>query len=274
MTLRRPALPTEPGEAARALLPSAIPLVAAAVEITRPFALLALVAGLAVALRREAPVGWAWAAAIPVAISLTWELLPDPVADPTGLDCTNPASPPAVGRLVEAVIILVAVTGLAWLLRSSWRELGIRRPAKPVVQLSVAAFVVLAPLGLLLGPWLGGPFFGPIALDLSQPAALVPALVYALSNATLEEVAYRGALLRWAGRIVGMAPAVVIQAVVFGVAHGGSGYVASPLPVMAAMIAGGLIAGSIAVRTRSLLLPIAAHAALNLPLYYYFACPG
>jgi len=35
---------------------------------------------------------------------------------------------------------------------------------------------------------------------------------------------------------------------------------------------GGLLAGVIAVRTRSLLLPIAVHIGLDIPIYYSFAC--
>jgi len=274
VTLRRPALPTDPGEALRGGLPIVLVLLAAAVPLARPIVLVALIAGLAVALRREAAVRWVWAAPVAVVVSLTWELLPAIRADPLGADCARLTSPPAMWRLAEAVLVVLVVTVLAYLLRSSWRELGIRRPARPVVSFALATFLVLAPLGLLLGAWLGGPFFGPFRLDLTQPAALLPALIFAFSNATLEELAYRGALLRWAGRVVGIAPAVVVQAVVFGVAHGGSGFVGSPLPVMAAMIGGGLIAGFLAVRTRSLLLPIAAHAALDMPLYAYFACPG
>mgnify|MGYP003297602116 CR=1 FL=1 len=42
--------------------------------------------------------------------------------------------------------------------------------------------------------------------------------------------------------------------------------------VMAATAAAGLILGAMALRTRSLLLPIAIHVALDLPIYYYFAC--
>jgi membrane protease YdiL (CAAX protease family) len=41
---------------------------------------------------------------------------------------------------------------------------------------------------------------------------------------------------------------------------------------MAATTAGALIAAVIAIRTRSLLLPMAIHVALDLPIYYYFAC--
>jgi membrane protease YdiL (CAAX protease family) len=41
---------------------------------------------------------------------------------------------------------------------------------------------------------------------------------------------------------------------------------------MAAMVAGGLLAGLIVRRTGSLLPVVLLHAALDLPLYYYFAC--
>ena len=46
----------------------------------------------------------------------------------------------------------------------------------------------------------------------------------------------------------------------------------SPLLLMAALGLGGLIAGAIAVRTRSLLLPVAVHIGLDIPIYYAFAC--
>ena len=41
---------------------------------------------------------------------------------------------------------------------------------------------------------------------------------------------------------------------------------------MVALGLGGLIAGVIAVRTRSLLLPMAVHIGLDIPIYYAFAC--
>jgi membrane protease YdiL (CAAX protease family) len=37
---------------------------------------------------------------------------------------------------------------------------------------------------------------------------------------------------------------------------------------------GGLLAGFIALRTRSLLIPIAVHIGLDLPIYFAFACPN
>ena len=102
--------------------------------------------------------------------------------------------------------------------------------------------------------------------------AIVPALVFAVANGTMEELAYRGALLGWSAKVMGVAPAVVGQAVVFGLAHSGSDVVGNGLPLMLALGVGGLIAGIIAVRTRSLLLPMAIHIGLDIPIYYAFAC--
>ncbi|MGK2852275.1 MAG: CPBP family glutamic-type intramembrane protease [Candidatus Limnocylindrales bacterium] len=48
----------------------------------------------------------------------------------------------------------------------------------------------------------------------------------------------------------------------------------SLVPLVLAMGVGGLLAGIIAVRTRSLLVPIAVHVGLDIPIYYAFACPG
>ncbi len=41
---------------------------------------------------------------------------------------------------------------------------------------------------------------------------------------------------------------------------------------MLALGVGGLLAGVIAVRTRSLLIPIAVHVGLDLPIYFALAC--
>ena len=65
---------------------------------------------------------------------------------------------------------------------------------------------------------------------------------------------------------------LLVSAVVFGLAHSGSDVVGNGLPLMLALGAGGLIAGIIAVRTRSLLLPMAIHIGLDIPIYYALAC--
>jgi membrane protease YdiL (CAAX protease family) len=217
-------------------------------------------------------VRWTWAAPIPVVVSLTWGLLTPPIADPGGADCTSPASPPAVWRATEAAMVIAALVVLAVVLRARSSDLGLRWPRRAAVQLALVGALVLGPIGLVVGALLARPFFGTFELDLSQPGFLVPALAFAIANGVMEELAYRGALLNWTSKVTGSWLALVGQAVVFGVAHGGSDVGGSPIVLMAGLALGGLMAGWIALRTRSLLVPIAWHVALDLPLYVYLAC--
>jgi len=257
---------------AAAALPILIVVVGALARDLRPVALVALMAGAVISFVRDEDARWLWAACLPVSVNLAWGLLPTPLADPRGDDCGNPLSPPAVWRVAEAVLVLAATVIIAWRLREKRAGIGLRAPSRIVIAAAGAAFVVFGPLGLLLGATLAAPFFGSFALDVGQVGAVVPALLFAVSNGTMEEIVYRGACMTWAARVVGLLPAVALQAVLFGLAHGGPDFVGNPAPVMLAMSAGAVVAAAIAIRTRSLLLPIAAHVALDLPLYYYFAC--
>jgi hypothetical protein len=272
VTLGRRPLPADLADAARSGVPIGLLILAAAIPAARLVVLVALVAGLLVAIRRQAPVRWAWAAPIPVAVHLCWGLMSAPLADPLGGDCTDPASPPAVWRATEALLALGSLAVLVYVLRARRSDLGLRWPARAVVRLAVLGAVILGPIGLLLGAWLARPFFGTFELDLSRPGFLVPALVFALANGIMEELAYRGALVGWTSRVTGTWLALVGQAVVFGVAHGGTDVGGSPVALMFALGVGGFVAGVIALRTRSLLVPIAWHVALDLPLYVYLAC--
>src|SRR5436190_22092703 len=263
---------TEWGSRLLLAAPLVVLLLPAGVQAVRLPALTMLVVGLVVLRLTRRPVADAWAACVPIAVSLAWGIGGQPSDASDCSDCANPLSPPATWRLAEAVLVLAAVGLVGRAIGSSRRELGLRAPAGWLGPASIVGFAVLAPAGLLLGAWLAGPFFGSFQLDVSQPAAIVPALVFALANGTTEELAYRGAMIGWLGRVVDFRVALVAQAVVFGVAHAGPGYVGSPLPVMAAMAAGGLLAGLIVHRTGSLLPVVLLHAALDLPLYYYFAC--
>lgn len=247
-------------------------ILAAAIPAARPFVLVALVAGVAVAIRRGAPVRWAWAAPIPVAVNLCWGLLTAPLANPLGGDCTDLDSPPAVWRATEAALALGSLVLLAYVLRARRSDLWLRWPARAVVRLAALGALVLGPIGLLVGALVAQPFFGEFELDLSRPGFLLPALVFALANGVMEELSYRGALLGWTSRVTGTWLAVIGQAIVFGLAHGGADVGGSPLVLMLALGAGGFVAGVITVRTRSLLVPIAWHVALDLPLYAYLAC--
>ncbi len=78
--------------------------------------------------------------------------------------------------------------------------------------------------------------------------------------------------MAWTGRVTGTWTALIAQAVVFGLAHGGPDVGGSPIVLMVALGFGGFIAGLITLRTRSLLLPMLWHIALDLPLYAYLAC--
>lgn len=274
MTTSRRFLPSDPADFLRAVVPLALLAVAAAVPALRLIIAAGLVGGTAVAIGRDAPVRWAWAAAIPVSVSLAWGAWPMPVASADGSDCASPASPIAVWRAAEAVIVLGVLAALAMLLGAARASLGLRLPARRWIRWAILGFVVSGPVALLLGPILARPFFGDVGYDLTVIGAIVPALIFATGNGVMEEVIYRGALLGWTARVMGVGPALVGQAIVFGLAHSGPDVVGSPLPLMLALGVGGLLAGVIAVRTRSLLIPIAVHIGLDIPIYYAFACPA
>jgi len=272
MSRGRRLLPTDLTDTARSGVPVGLLIAAAAVPVARPIVLAVLVAGFVIALRRQAPARWAWAAPIPVAVSLCWGLFPAPLADPTGGDCTDLDSPPAVWRAGEAILTLASLAALAYVLRARRSDLALRWPSRSVVRLAAAGAVVLGPIGLLLGAMLARPFFGTFELDLSRPGLFLPAFVFAIANGTMEELSYRGALLGWTSRVTGTSLAVIGQAVVFGLAHGGADVGGSPIVLMLALGTGGFVAGVIALQTRSLLVPMAWHVALDLPLYVYLAC--
>jgi membrane protease YdiL (CAAX protease family) len=249
---------------------------AAVAHPVRPVLALGLLAWLLATRRRQGSVPPALAAVLPVALILAWGALPQPVATPDVDWCEAPFSPPSLWRLAEAGIglfgALVLVVGGA----GSFRELGLRRPSGRVAVLSIAAFVVAGPVALFGGSLIGGLFFGRFELDVWRFGALVPALLFATSNALVEELAYRGAMRVWLVPALGVIGANLAQAIVFGLAHTGDDFDGPMAPVILAMVAGGFIGGVIARRTGSLAFLLAVHAAADLPIYYYWACrlPG
>ncbi|HET8785976.1 MAG TPA: CPBP family intramembrane glutamic endopeptidase [Candidatus Limnocylindrales bacterium] len=265
------ALPDDPRDLARSLVPIALLAVGAAVPPSRFAILFVLVAGTGIALSRNAPVRWTWAGAVPVAVSLFWGTFAAPVSGPDLVDCEDPASPVAVWRALEAIVVLLSLAAVALVLRASASTLYLRLPARRWWGWAIFGFLVTGPVALLLGPYLARPFFGDVSYTVLA-GALVPALVFAVSNGVMEEVIYRGALMGWSGRVTGLGPAVIGQAVVFGVAHSGADVIGFQLPLMLAMGIGGLLAGLITIRTRSLLIPIAIHIGLDIPIYFAFAC--
>ena len=235
-----------------------------------------LVAYLFLRTRGERPA--ALAAVLPAAAILAWRALPQPVADPTGADCANLVAPPAVWRFLEGAIGLIAVVALALDRGVHHRELGLRRGPAPVQALAVVSLLVITPLAMsfstVVGGSLGGVFFGNYRVDTSQPAAFLPALLFAASNSLAEELAYRGAMRTWLTPGLGIVGANLAQAIVFGLSHTGDDFVGmqAAIPTAASMVLLGVVGGVIARRTRSLTLPLAVHAAADVPLYFYWAC--
>jgi membrane protease YdiL (CAAX protease family) len=224
--------------------------------------------------QRDAPVVWLAAALLPVQARLVYETVA-PSISPTLEQCEDPVSPLALARVVEAAIVLGTLgASIALLGRRSIPALSLRVPSRRIVVLSIVGPLVAVPVALIVGPKLTGPFFGRIDIDLSRPLAILPAAILAIANATMEEAVFRGAVQGWGARSFGANGAIALQAVLFGVTHIGpdfqNGFVM--LPVLGAVTVGGLVAGVIVRRTGSLALPIAVHAALDVPLYYAFAC--
>ncbi len=233
----------------------------------------AVVLGLAViAAPRGSAWGWAAAAGLPVALLFAFGGL---VADRLlvgPFECADPLSPMAWMRVAQAVFVIGGIVLLARVLQTTVQEMGLRRPSRIEVVLGVAAIVLIPIPSLYLGAILAEPFFGQIDLDLSQPLVIVPALTLAVANGTMEELAYRGALMHWLSRAAGPLVGLVGQAVVFSLAHTGSDFTGPMLPVVLAIMAAGLIAGLIVRRTGSLWLPIIVHICFDVPLYYAAVC--
>lgn len=258
-----------------AWIPVALVAADALLPVLRLPVLLAVVAVAGVALLRRPsspPTGaWiAWIAVLPVAVALTVGLVPDPaVADPGA--CDDLLAAPVVRRVVQAALVLgtIAVLGARM---GDRRSLGIVMPPDRRVTFLAAATPVLVPIFFVAGPLLAGPFFGEVRLGLPSPAALLPAAVLAVANAAMEEAAYRGAVQRWGAGALGRGGAIVAQALMFGSAHQGADILAGGPLLWVGIVAGGLVAGVVADRTRSLLLPFAAHAAVDVPMALALTC--
>jgi membrane protease YdiL (CAAX protease family) len=255
-----------------ATLPIAVVFWAILVPPLRPAALAFVVAGFLYQRWRGSEAVWPWAATIPLATIITWSLLPALRALPGAASCTDLLSPPMVWRVSELGLVLVTVTVLARAVGAGRDHLPLGRGDRSFVALAAVAGFAIAPAALLLGEHAARPFFGTVHLQIALVGAVAPAVLFGFANATLEEVVYRGVLLRWMERSVGTLAAILVQATAFGLAHTGSDFISSPIPVLATMFVAGILAGLIVKRTGSLLVPIIVHAAFDIPLYYSLAC--
>jgi membrane protease YdiL (CAAX protease family) len=216
-----------------------------------------------------------WAACLAVALNLAWGGVPTAAFIGGDVACADRVAPFALLRVAGALLVLTSVALIVRLVRAAPREIGLRWPSRPWLLTSLILLPVIGAAAVILGPLLAEPFFGSMSSPAADLPAMAAALLFAVANASMEEVVYRGVLLRWLAPITGVASALALQAIVFGLGHGvGTDFIGSPLPVMAATAGAGLILGALALRTRSLLLPIAIHVALDIPVFLGKVCLG
>lgn len=249
----------------------AIALVAAVAPSLRPWAALALAAGWLALRIRQRPEAVAWAAVLPIGVAFSWPWVMGSDVALGSAGCADPLSAIVVRRLVQAGAVLAVVAMLALAHRSDLGELGLRRPAVGEGALAAVGLAVLAIGGLVVGPLVAQPFFG--ALDFPiPPAALLPAVLFGVTNAMLEELSYRGAMQAWIARQWPLSAAIGYQGLLFGVAHAGQDIVALQLPFVLLLASVGIAFGILRQRTGSLAIPIGIHVGSDIALYVGLAC--
>jgi membrane protease YdiL (CAAX protease family) len=145
--------------------------------------------------------------------------------------------------------------------------------------IALAVQILLLPgIGFLLRPLLGQPeVSGPAQdlLDKSQgPAFLGLILSVAVGAPIVEELFFRGLLLRSLQRRLPDWLAVAVSAVAFGIAHGSALPVDAVILVMISLTVFGAILAVLAIRTGRLGASIVTHAVFNLFTLLYLAYTG
>ena len=157
--------------------------------------------------------------------------------------------------------------------RFRWSDLGVGVLVALAVQL-----LLLPGIGLLLRPLLGEPeVSGPVRelLDKSKgPAFLGLILSVAVGAPIVEELFFRGLLLRSLQRRVPNGVAVFVSAVAFGLAHGSALPVDAVVLVMVSLTVFGAVLAMLAIRTGRLGAGIVAHAVFNLFTLLYLTFTG
>ena len=249
----------------------ALLLIAAVLPEFRPMAAVAL-AAVWISLRSsDHPAALAWAAALPVAVTLAWPWFlgtDHPLGEAA---CATAFSEIAVRRLAVAALGLLVIGGIVRAHGVTIAELGLRRPGRLEAAVAIAGLVVLALGGLVIGPLVAAPFFGQLVFA-TPLGAIVPALLFGIANGMLEELAYRGVLQGLLGRIGPAWAVIAFQGVIFGIVHVGPEVIALA-PVHVALLSVVGIAGGVARwRFGSAWIPIGVHIGADIALYVGLAC--
>ena len=162
--------------------------------------------------------------------------------------------------------VILAGTGLVFLSYSLlFRWLEKRR----ISELALHAMLPQLALGLLVGAVLISLTVGVAALAgqvritaINPLAAMVPALAMALQSATIEELLFRGVLMRLLNARFGSLPALIVSALIFGGVHKMNPD-ATWASALAVAIEAGLLLGLAFLASGTLWLPIGIHFAWN-----------
>jgi uncharacterized protein len=259
----------EPVEIVRAGVPLLLLVAAILLPTIAGLFLLVLASGVAVASGRRVPNAWAWAATVPAALVVAIRAFGPAAAAWDQAACTAVSSAPVLWAVAEAALVVAAAVGLVGVLRAKAGDLALRRPPRYAMRWAVAGSVAILVVGLAGVILLAQPLLGASNARLDGAGFLVPSILFAASLAVAEEVAFRGALQGWLARSLGPWVAVLLASVVFGLAWGT--WLGSPFGGVLAGAAG-MILGATVVRTRTLAVALAWHAAFNVPLYLFIAC--
>ena len=246
-------------------------LLGALVPGLRPLVAVGLVLGWLALRRLGRPGALAWAATLPVAVPLLWPWVLGADLPLGEAACAAPFSEIAIRRVVVGAVGL----GLAGLVAVSHgagvSELGLRRPHRAEAFVAIGGLLVLGIGGMFIGPVIAEPFFGRLSFAVPV-AAIVPAVLFGIANGVLEEVAYRGVLQGFLGRLLPVGWAIVFQGLLFGVVHAGPEVVAL-LPLHIALLSAvGIAGGIVRWRLGSLWIPIGIHVGADIALYVGLAC--
>ncbi len=163
-----------------------------------------------------------------------------------------------------ALIALGALLGfLGYGLLYRWLE------KRPLCELALRPMLPQLALGLLIGAVLFGLTVGVVALAgqvritaVNPLASMIPAFAMALQSATLEELMFRGVIMRLLNARFGSLPALILSALIFGGMH-----IMNPdatwLSAFAVAIEAGVLLGLAFLATGTLWLPIGIHFAWN-----------
>ncbi len=186
----------------------------------------------------------------------------------------NPLAATVFGTvIVQLIETLIAVGSVLILTRLSGKALNTvyaqRGKFGGLFVLSIVVFVVVAVVSIRHGSR-----FMPVhaVVTPDRLLVLVPALlVLVVSNGLQEEFLFRGLFLQKYEAVFGAKLAIILQAIVFTIAHLGITYTPSlALFLVLFVLPLGLIAGYFMVATKGIVTPTTFHAALDIPIYLAF----